>query len=208
MTVGSPRTHRAAHIEDRRRLPSPRVLGKPKKRGHASRFEPGTRQSLRRPSAASACPPLKLPAWERRAPATAIDIAMPFDPRNSPETVLRKHEECDKESARRQVQGALEQAGRRGALVSECAGAGERWPGAPVEERPSAGHCTCSWASMMKLSSPMDSGLRPFAPSQTPSHRHDGFLRPQTLSSRYLRFTILLSLSLPKLLFAHREMPS
>ena len=74
MTVGSPRTHRAAHIEDRRRLPSPRVLGKPKKRGHASRFEPGTRQSLRRPSAASACPPLKLPAWERRAPATAIDI--------------------------------------------------------------------------------------------------------------------------------------
>ena len=47
------------------------------------------------------------------------------EPRNSPETVLRKHEECDKESARRQVQGALEQAGRRGALVSECAGAGE-----------------------------------------------------------------------------------
>ena len=44
-----------------------------------------------------------------------------FDPRTSTDSVLRKHEECDKESARRRVQGALDQAGRRRAAASGCA---------------------------------------------------------------------------------------
>ena len=30
---------------------------------------------------------------------------------------------------------------------------GTGWPGAPVDERPSAGHCRCSWPAMMKSDS-------------------------------------------------------
>ncbi len=48
-----------------------------------------------------------------------------FDPRTSTDIVLRKHEGCDEESARWRVQGALDQAGRRRAAASECAGRGE-----------------------------------------------------------------------------------
>ena len=48
-----------------------------------------------------------------------------FEPRNSPDNVLRKHEGCDEESARRRVQGALDQAGRQRAAASACATQGE-----------------------------------------------------------------------------------
>ena len=44
-----------------------------------------------------------------------------FEPRNSPDNVLRKHEGCDEESARWRVQGALDQAGRQRAAASACA---------------------------------------------------------------------------------------
>ena len=60
-------------------------------------------------------------------------------------------------SRQRQVQGALDQVGRQRAKASEWA-AWVGWTGAPVEQRAWAGHCTCSWHSMMKLTSPMDSG--------------------------------------------------
>ena len=44
---------------------------------------------------------------------------MPFESRNSQENALRKHEGCTEESLRRQVQGALNQVGRRCAKASE-----------------------------------------------------------------------------------------
>ena len=73
MTVGSLRTHRDAQSEDRRRLPFPRVLGKPKKRGHASRLSQHHGKDLRRPPAASACVHRQLLGQERRAPETSND---------------------------------------------------------------------------------------------------------------------------------------
>ena len=47
---------------------------------------------------------------------------MPFESRNSQTNVLRKHEGCNEESSRRQVQlqGALDQVGRQRAKASEC----------------------------------------------------------------------------------------
>ena len=77
----------------------------------------GARQG---PTAASSC--------QRLQPVAPADLGAAgthnehregsFEPRTSTEIVLRKHEECDEESARWRVQGALEQLGRRGALVS------------------------------------------------------------------------------------------
>ena len=77
----------------------------------------GARQG---PAAASSC--------QRSCPAAAAGLRAAgtgnghregwLEPRTSPDNVLRKHEGCDEESARWRVQGALEQLGRRGALVS------------------------------------------------------------------------------------------
>ena len=44
-----------------------------------------------------------------------------FDPWNSLEIVLSKHEGCDEESVRRQVQGALDRVWWPRAAVSQCA---------------------------------------------------------------------------------------
>ena len=74
VTVGSLRSHRDAQSADGRRLPVPRVLRVPKKLGCASRVEAEQRRDLRQPPAVSACPPLQLPAWERRASASGIEI--------------------------------------------------------------------------------------------------------------------------------------
>jgi hypothetical protein len=98
---------------DRRRNAAPL----PKGAGGAEEarlWEPGRSETWQRPAAASSSERL-LPVAAAGLGATGIGIGhrdMPFEPRNSKETVLCKHEGCNEESARRQVQGALNQVGR------------------------------------------------------------------------------------------------
>jgi len=73
-TVGSLGTYTAAQIADGSRHPFPRVLGVPKKRGHASRSAPERRRDLRRLPAGSASVPRQQVGRERREAATSIDI--------------------------------------------------------------------------------------------------------------------------------------
>ena len=77
-------------------------------------WEPGRSETWQGPAAASSSERL-LPIAAAGLGAAGIGIGhrdMPFEPRNSKETVLCKHEGCNEESARRQVQGALNQVGR------------------------------------------------------------------------------------------------
>ena len=123
--------HRAAQSADGRRHPFPRVQEVPKKPGLASRLAPDMRQG---PAAAACCQRLRPAAavcWGAAGSGSGQREGF-FEPRNSTDIVLRKHEGCDEESARWRVQGALDQAGRRcHAAASECAGelAGRTCPG-------------------------------------------------------------------------------
>ena len=83
--------------------------------------EPGRSRTTQGPAAATSSERLP-PVAAAGLGAAGIGIGhrdMPFEPRNSTETVLCKHAGSDEESARRQVQGALNQVGRRRAKASE-----------------------------------------------------------------------------------------
>ena len=97
-----------------------------------------------------------------------------FDPRASTDIVLRKHEGCDEESARWRVQGALDRVWSQRAAASGCAAQGS-WPGAPVQERTSAGHSTCVLAADEEVDLRMASTSKCPAPV---AHRPSAALLP------------------------------
>ena len=123
----------------------------------ASRFEEGTRHGLRRPPAASASVPRQLTAWERRAAAAGSEGGglTPGSPQITSCASMRGATKSQHGGGCKALWIRLGVDAPKRVHVRRRAS----WPGAPVEERPSAGHCTCSWRPKRKLASPMAGGL-------------------------------------------------
>ena len=152
MTVGSLTTHTTAQSVVPLRHPFPRVLGVPNMRGYAGRLAPKHGRSLRRSPAASACVPWQQPGWERRAPATSIGRGglTPGTPPKSSCASMRSATKSQHGGGCKALWIRLGVNAPQRVHVRRRAG----WPGAPVQERPCAGHSTCVWSPRTKLTSP------------------------------------------------------